>query len=175
MHTNGHGGDEPMDVETPGGSAGEGTDDKPDADTGPHILGHVHLNVRDLERSIEFYTEVLELSVVERHANYAFLSWGDRHHDVALQEVGEDAEGSGPGIGLYHAAIEVPAAAGLKGVYERLQAREVAVSPVDHGISQAIYFDDPDGNGLEVYRDTRAHRDQWQWAGTNEPFDPMSL
>jgi catechol 2,3-dioxygenase len=175
MQSNGHGNDGQVDVETTRDSATEGDDAEVDADTGPHLVGHVHLKVRDLERSIAFYTDVLDLAVVERHGNFAFLSWGDRHHDVALQEVSENAEGPGPGVGLYHAAIEVPAPEGLKDVYERLQERDVDVSPVDHGISQAIYFDDPDGNGLEVYRDTRAHRDQWRWAGTNEPFDPMSL
>jgi catechol 2,3-dioxygenase len=147
----------------------------PDAESAPHSVGHVHLKVRDAERSIDFYTDVLDLSVTERHDRYAFLSWGTRHHDVALQAVGEDAAGPGPGVGLYHAAFEVAGNDGLRAVYEALQAREVSVSPVDHGIARALYFEDPDGNGLEVYADTRAEHDQWEWAGTNESFDPSSL
>jgi len=63
----------------------------------------------------------------------------------------------------------------LQAVYERLGERGVAVSPVDHGISKAVYFDDPDGNGLEVYLDTREERDRDEWRGHTEPFDPATL
>ena len=62
----------------------------------PH-LGHVHLRVNDVDRSVAFYTNVFELAVTERHGRYAFLSFGDHHHDVALQEVGPDAPRPGPG------------------------------------------------------------------------------
>ncbi|MFB6185018.1 MAG: VOC family protein [Haloarculaceae archaeon] len=138
----------------------------------PHLVGHVHLKVRDVERAIDFYADVLGLDVTERHGRYAFLSWGQRHHDVALQEVGDRASGPGRGVGLYHAAFEVEAPATLAAVYDRLEERDVAVSPVDHGISKALYFDDPDGNGLEVYYDTRADNDCWEWDGRNAAFDP---
>jgi len=140
----------------------------------PHAVGHVHLKVRDVERAVEFYTAVLNLGVTERRGRYAFLSWGERHHDVALQGVGPDADGPGRGVGLYHAAFEVDDAAALTAVYDRLRARGVEVSPVDHGISKALYFADPDGNGLEVYLDTRSEAgDDWQ--GRNEYFDPGEL
>ncbi|PSP90394.1 hypothetical protein BRC87_06290 [Halobacteriales archaeon QS_4_66_20] len=72
------------------------------------MVGHVHLKVRDVERAVEFYAEVLSLNVEERHNCFAFLSSGERHHDVALQEVGRGAPGPGEGVGLYHAAFEVP-------------------------------------------------------------------
>lgn len=142
----------------------------------PHVVGHVHLKVRDLERAVEFYMDVLGLGVEEHHRRFAFLSFGDRHHDVALQEVGRDAAGpSSPrAVGLYHAAFEVEDAATLEAVYDRLLERGVRVSPVDHGISKALYFDDPDGNGLEVYVDTRAEGGQ-HWDGRNERFDPRTL
>jgi catechol 2,3-dioxygenase len=136
-----------------------------------HTLGHVHLRVRDVDRSVAFYTAVLDLAVTERDGRYAFLSWGDRHHDVALQGVGEDAPGPGRGVGLYHAAVEVEDWATLRAVRDRLEERGVAVSAVDHGISEALYFDDPDGNGLEVYRDTRAERDREHWNGRTAPLD----
>jgi catechol 2,3-dioxygenase len=142
------------------------------SDASPDRVGHVHLKVREVDRSVEFYTAVLGLSVTERQGRYAFLSWGERHHDVALQAIGEDPPGPSRGVGLYHAAFEVPDADALAGVYRRLQERDVPVSPVDHGISEALYFDDPDGNGLEVYRDTRDSPDE-EWAGTNEQFDPL--
>jgi catechol 2,3-dioxygenase len=145
------------------------------SDTSGRTIGHVHFNVRDIERSIGFYTDVFDLSVVERYDRFAFLSWGDHHHDVALQEVGSDAADPGPGVGLYHAAIEVDSPNALAAVYERLRERDVSVSPVDHGISKALYFEDPDGNGLEAYIDTRDSFDRTEWNGMNEPFDPMAL
>jgi len=141
----------------------------------PTLVGHVHLKVRDADRAVEFYTAALGLEVTERHGSFAFLSFGDRHHDVALQGVGADAPGPGPGIGLYHTAFEVQSPDALAATYERLRERDVTISPVDHGISKAIYFDDPDGNGVEVYLDTRADRDQYEWAGVNERFDPSEL
>jgi catechol 2,3-dioxygenase len=140
----------------------------------PH-LGHVHLKVRDIDRAVAFYVEVLGLSVTERHGSYAFLSFGDHHHDVALQSVGTDAPGPEPGVGLYHAAFEVASAEELKQTALRLQRREVAISPVDHRISKALYFDDPDGNGLEVYLDTREETGRDTWDGENRRFDPESL
>ena len=136
-----------------------------------HTLGHVHLRVREVDRAVEFYTGVLDLTVTERRGRYAFLSWGDRHHDVALQGVGEEAPGPGRGVGLYHAAVEVDDRAALRGVQDRLRDRGVAVSAVDHGISEALYFDDPDGNGLEVYRDTRRERDREEWDGRTAALD----
>ncbi len=139
------------------------------------VVGHVHLKVRDVERSIDFYTAVFDLSVRERYDRFAFLSWGDQHHDVALQEVGSNAPEPGPGVGLYHAAIEVESSDALGQVYEILRERDIPVSPVDHGISKALYFDDPDGNGLEVYIDTRDSNDRTEWSGRNERFDPTAL
>jgi catechol 2,3-dioxygenase len=138
----------------------------------PH-LGHVHLKVRDVERSVEFYTAVLDLDVNDRYGGFAFLSFGEHHHDVALQGLGPDAPGPSQGVGLYHAAFEVDSRDALQQVYERLRERGVDATPVDHGISEALYFADPDGNGLEIYRDTRAERDRTEWGGMNEPFDPM--
>ena len=146
-------------------TAGDG-----DAERVDH-LGHVHLWVRDLERSVAFYRDVLGLSVTERVGGYAFLSAGEHHHDLALQAVGPDADGPGRGVGLYHVAFEVATPAALTTTHERLRERGVEVSPVDHGISRALYFDDPDGNGLEVYLDTRDADDE-RWQGHNEPFDP---
>jgi len=155
-------------VVLPVGSVSGGMDT--DGDTDAH-LGHVHLMVRDLERSVSFYEAVLDVEERERVGRYAFLSFGEHHHDLALQAVGADAEGPGGGVGMYHAAFEVPTAEMLAGTHDRLRERGVEVSPVDHGISRALYFDDPDGNGLEVYLDTRDSPAE-AWQGRNESFDP---
>ncbi len=141
---------------------------------GPRKLGHVHLKVRDIERSVAFYTDVLGLAVEERHGRYAFLAYGDHHHDVALQAVQSEPPEQTAGVGLYHAAFEVEDADALEATYRRLAARGVDVSPVDHDISRALYFDDPSGNGLEVYLDTRERNDRDTWRGKNEPFDPVA-
>ena len=140
----------------------------------PRELGHVHLKVRDVARAVEFYTEILGLDVTERVGQFAFLSFGEKHHDVALQGIGADAPSAG-GVGLYHAAFEVEDAEALAATYRRVRNRGVAVSPVDHGISKALYFSDPDGNGLEVYLDTREENDLRTWGGQNARFDPEAL
>lgn len=145
------------------------------SESGPSLVGHVHLKVRDLEEAIAFYEGVLGLAVEERHGRFAFLSFGERHHDIALQAVGEDAPGPSRGVGLYHVAFEVDTPAELRAVYEAAEARGGQVSPVDHGISKALYFRDPAGNGVEVYLDTREANDTWIWDGTNRQFDPTAL
>jgi catechol 2,3-dioxygenase len=148
--------------------------------TGVSHLGHVHLKVRDTERAVEFYESVLGLEVTERVGRFAFLTLGEHHHDLALQGVGSDVTevsgaATGPEPGLYHAAWELEDADALRRADERLIERDVAVSPVDHGISKALYFDDPDGNGVELYLDTREERDIHDWDGRNERFDPSEL
>jgi len=139
----------------------------------PH-LGHVHLTVTDLDRAVEFYTELLGLAVTERHANYAFLSFGEHHHDLALQ-AHETATSPPPNsTGLYHVAFEVDSLSALNDASQWLANREISVSPVDHGISKALYFDDPDGNGVELYVDTRQGGNT-EWDGQSSRFDPAAL
>jgi catechol 2,3-dioxygenase len=151
------------------------SDSHTDGADDPHLVGHVHLRVRDVDRAVDFYRAVLGLDVTERQGQFAFLTFGTRHHDVALQGVGEDADPPGGGVGLYHTAFEVETESALAAVYDRLVDRDVPVSPVDHCISKALYFDDPDGNGVEVYLDMRTERDQYNWDGVNRRFDPASL
>lgn len=120
-------------------------------------LGHVHLKVRQLDRSVEFYTQTFGFTVSETVADqYAFLSDGSVHHIVALQAVGDGAPAPHPyGVGLYHAAFEVPTKDAFAGTYLALRETGLPIAVVDHRISWAMYFDDPDGNGLEIYVDTR--------------------
>lgn len=80
------------------------------------MVGHVHLKVRDRDTASGFYTGVLGLEVTETQGRFRFFSWGDRHHDVAVQEVGSDAPGPSQGVGLYHAALEVDGATALAAI-----------------------------------------------------------
>lgn len=136
-------------------------------------IGHAHLKVRDLERSIDFYTRYLGLHETERVDNfYAFLTTGPLHHEIALQQVGPDApQPPAHGTGLYHVAFEVPDRRSFVEAYRTLKDAGIRVATVDHFISWAMYFDDPDGNGLEIYCDSR-HLPGGRplWRGENAPL-----
>lgn len=136
-------------------------------------IGHAHLKVRDLDRSIDFYSSCLGLRLVERvRDDYAFLSGGEVHHEVALQNVGPEAPAPPPnGTGLYHVAFEVADRKSFASAFQNLLDAGIQVSTVDHLISWAMYFSDPDGNGLEIYLDTRGEPGgQVLWRGINEPL-----
>ena len=140
----------------------------------PQMIGHVHLKVRDLKRAEQFYTEVLGFRISERVERFLFLTCSNRHHDVAVQEVGHDAEiPPDHAVGLYHFAVELNDLESLADAYMRLQEAGVDFSPVDHGISQSLYFFDPDGNGIELYVDTRHVRKDWR--GISTPIDTEKL
>ncbi|MBY0112745.1 MAG: VOC family protein [Phycisphaerales bacterium] len=135
-------------------------------------LGHVHLKVRRLDRAIEFYQQTLGLQFVERVGDdFAFLSFGAAHHDLALQAFGDRAALPAPGaVGLYHVAFEVEDAATLLSRWDALQARGRVVG-VDHGISWALYTNDPDRNGVEVYLDRRIEGSRTAWRGHSLPLE----
>ena len=120
-------------------------------------LGHVVLKVRDRARAEAFYAGLLGLPLVARfdELNMAFFSLGD-HHDFAVQAVGDDAALPDPnGVGLAHVAFKLGNdVALLKQAKAELEAAGLVIRTVDHGITQSIYFRDPDGNGIEVYVDT---------------------
>lgn len=119
-------------------------------------IGHAHLKVRDLERSVRFYQDAFGLKVRERIAGFVFMSGTDMHHEIALQEVGPHARLPGRfDVGLFHVAFEVPDKHALAERYRYLVEHGMRVAAVDHRISWALYFSDPDGNGLEIYCDTR--------------------
>lgn len=126
-------------------------------------IGHVHLKVADLERAIAFYAEVLGFEVTTRYGrNAAFLSAGGYHHHIGLNTW--ESEGGAPppsgATGLYHAAILYPTRADLAHALRRLLAHGIRIEGAsDHGVSEAIYLRDPDGNGLELYWDRP--REEW--------------
>lgn len=141
-------------------------------------IGHAHLKVRDLDRAAAFYIRFFALRETERVADhYAFLTGGAFHHEIALQQVGPDAPAPpAHGTGLYHVAFAVPDRRAFAAAYRALREAGISVAPTDHGISWALYFDDPDGNGLEIYWDTRSEpggRDLWH--GQNAPLPPETI
>ena len=120
-------------------------------------IGHVHLKVSDLPRAVKFYTEVLGFEFTDRMGDQAvFLSAGGYHHHVGLN-TWESAGGSPPptgSIGLYHFAILVSGRRELARALRRLLAAKWPLDGAsDHGVSEALYLRDPDGNGIEIYAD----------------------
>jgi catechol 2,3-dioxygenase len=136
-------------------------------------LGHVHLKVRELARSVEFYSHLLGLHMTEQVGDFAFLSFGEAHHDLALQALGAHALAPREhSVGLYHVAFEVPDAQGLLARYDELVRMRIPFVAVDHGISFALYLSDPDGNGVEIYLDTRNRPDGApEWQGRSRALD----
>ncbi len=120
-------------------------------------IGHVHLKVADLERAIAFYSGVLGFEVTQRMGRQAaFLSAGGYHHHIGLNTW--DSLGGphpAPGTtGLYHTAIRYPDRRALADALKRLvEARIPLDGAADHGVSEALYLRDPDGNGVELYWD----------------------
>lgn len=120
-------------------------------------IGHVHLKVADLERAVAFYQGVLGFEVTQRWGDSAaFLSAGGYHHHLGIN-TWESRGGPPPGqrtTGLYHAAILYPSRAALGDALRRLRDANVSLDgAADHGVSEALYLRNPDGNGLELYRD----------------------
>jgi len=129
--------------------------DKP-IDAGVDI-GHVHLKVADIERSLEFYCGVLGFELQQRFGEEAaFVSAGGYHHHIGLN-TWQSKGGSPPPpgtTGLFHVAIRYPTRAALADALRRLIRAEVGITGAsDHGVSEALYLDDPDGNGIELYWD----------------------
>ena len=141
-------------------------------------IGHAHLKVRDLQHSIDFYSRFLGLNLTEVVGNhYAFLTAGTYHHEIALQNVASDAPlPPANGTGLYHVAFEVPDKRSFALAYRAPYEAEIPVVAVDHYISWAMYFDDPDSNGLEIYCDTRTLPGGRQlWYGDNAPLEDETI
>jgi catechol 2,3-dioxygenase len=126
-------------------------------------IGHVHLKVADIDRALGFYRDVLGFEVMQRFGDEAaFLSAGGYHHHLGLN-TWESRGGSPPAAGttgLYHVAIRYPDRATLADALRRVLEAGVRITGAsDHGVSEAIYLRDPDGNGVELYRDRP--REEW--------------
>ena len=126
-------------------------------------IGHIHLKVADLERSLLFYHGVLGFDITQRIGDsWAFLSAGGYHHHLALNTQ-ESLGGLPPppgATGLYHLAIVYPTRAALADALRRLMAAGIPLDGAsDHGVTEALYLQDPDDNGVELYRDRP--REDW--------------
>jgi len=148
-------------------------------------IGHVHLKVSDIDRSLAFYRDILGFDVTQRLADQAaFISAGGYHHHLGLN-TWESRGGAAPPqgtTGLYHVAIRYPDRRTLGDALRRLaEAGWPVDGATDHGVSEAIYLRDPDGNGIELYRD----RPEEEWprpsdggqgvAMFNAPLDLQAL
>lgn len=146
-------------------------------------IGHVHLKVADLERSLRFYQGVLGFGISQRYGTGAvFLAAGGYHHHIALN-TWESLGGSPPApgtTGLFHVAILYPSRALLGDALRRLRQAGIPLDGAsDHGVSEALYLRDPDQNGVELYWD----RPEAEWPRTPEgalamhtrPLDLASL
>jgi catechol 2,3-dioxygenase len=119
-------------------------------------LGHVHLKVRDLNRSIRFYTSALDMRLTDHTGRYAFLAIGTEHYSLALEEIGAWAAAPAQhAVGLAHVAFEVPNRSEFVAAYDRLVKASIPIICGDKGISWAMRFEDPDGNEIEIYLDQR--------------------
>ena len=143
-------------------------------------IGHVHLKVADLERAVAFYRDVLGFELTQRYGRQAaFLSAGGYHHHIGLNTW--ESEGGAPAprgaTGLYHVAIVYPTRAELADALRRLMKAGIGLDGAsDHGVSEALYLRDPDGNGVELYWD----RPKEEWPRTpggelNMSTDPLDL
>lgn len=146
-------------------------------------IGHIHLKVADLDRALAFYCGVLGFEVTQRYGHQAaFLSAGGYHHHIALN-TWQSRGGSPPPpgtTGLFHVAILYPTRAALADALRRLAAAGIPLDGAsDHGVSEALYLDDPDGNGVELYWD----RPEAEWPRNSDgslamvtlPLDLRSL
>jgi catechol 2,3-dioxygenase len=129
-------------------------------------IGHVHLKVADLQRALDFYVGVLGFTLTQRMGSQAaFVSAGGYHHHIGLN-TWESRGGSAPPpgtTGLYHVAVLYPTRAALADALRRLIAAGIRLDGAsDHGVSEALYLCDPDGNGVELYWD----RPEAEWPRT---------
>ncbi len=137
-------------------------------------IGHVHLKVADIERSLKFYRDLLGFEVTMRYGTQAaFISAGGYHHHIGLNtwHSKDMPAAKEEGVGLYHTAIVYPTRKDLAFILNRLIKANYPLTGVsDHGVSEALYLNDPDGNGVELYWDKP--KELWPTAadGTMEMF-----
>jgi catechol 2,3-dioxygenase len=120
-------------------------------------IGHVHLKVADLNRALEFYRDLLGFTLTTMYGDQAaFVSAGGYHHHIGLNTWCSSGmpPASAKGVGLFHTAILYPTRRDLAMIFRRLRDADYPLTGAsDHGVSEALYLNDPDGNGVELYWD----------------------
>jgi catechol 2,3-dioxygenase len=120
-------------------------------------IGHVHLKVSDLKRSLGFYCDLLGFELITMYGEQAaFISAGGYHHHLGLNtwHSKDEPPAKRNAVGLYHTAILYPTRKDLAAILDRLRQKSYPMTgAADHGVSEALYLDDPDGNGVELYWD----------------------
>ena len=146
-------------------------------------IGHVHLKVSDLDRSLQFYRDLLGFQITTYYGDQAaFISAGGYHHHIGLNTW--HSKGAPPagrnGVGLYHTAIRYPTRRDLAIIFDRLRNAQYPISGAsDHGVSEALYLNDPDNNGVELYWDRP--KELWKYNSdgsivmVTEPLDLAGL
>jgi catechol 2,3-dioxygenase len=133
-------------------------------------IGHVHLKVANIDRSLDFYCGVLGFELKQRVGNQvAFIAAGDYHHHIGLNtwESGGGMPPPAGTTGLYHLAILYPERKELADAFMRLQKNNLPLNGAsDHGVSEALYLDDPDKNGIELYWDKP--KELWPYDNNNQ-------
>lgn len=136
------------------------------------VLGSVRLRVRDVARSEAFYRTTLGLEVHERVGSHVFLGHGSEHFVLALEGVGIEEEGVSRHVGASSIGWEVPDAWEFWRMLRRLQSARVQFAAEDEGVRWTLRFRDPDGNGIEIYVDSRAlPGGRATWDGATKPVD----
>jgi catechol 2,3-dioxygenase len=129
-------------------------------------IGHVHLKVSDLRRSLEFYCDLLGFQLTTMYGTEAaFVSAGGYHHHIGLNTwFSKDAPPADKkSVGLFHVAILFSTRKDLAVIYDRLRKANYPLTGAsDHGVSEALYLNDPDGNGIELYCDRP--KEQWTYS-----------
>ncbi|SVE51223.1 uncharacterized protein METZ01_LOCUS504077, partial [marine metagenome] len=117
----------------------------------PKRIGHVVLNVRDVEASTKFYTDIIGFQIALQKEDATFLTCGTIHHDLALFKAKQSFR-LDDGVGLNHMALQVEDFDMLTKYWEKLFQHEIEIDrTTDHGMTSSIYFEDPDGNGIELF------------------------
>jgi catechol 2,3-dioxygenase len=146
-------------------------------------IGHVHLKVSNLKRSLQFYCDLLGFEITTMYGNdAAFVSAGGYHHHIGLNTWFSKNAPPAPknSVGLFHTAILYPSRKDLAVIFQRLRNENYPLTGAsDHGVSEALYLDDPDGNGVELYCDRP--KEQWNYLEDGsidmftKPLDIQSL
>ena len=139
-------------------------------------VGHVVIKMRDLDVAKAFYRDVLGMKITDEREGFGvFFRFQDYHHDIAVFKVDEDAEAPQKNqFGLAHIALVTDSFDTVKAMYQRLKDHDVEiVRTVDHGITQSVYFKDPEGNELEIY--CEVPEKPWQEVDTIIKADPMDF